>query len=238
MSVGDRVHERRRAAALARHYRDEEGLSIGEIARRLGRADATVKAYLYDPSDASKRPTDSPQERQFWALAGHAHASRSSALAATARGRRSRLPDLSGSGSRRPRRPLRNGGCFRGGPAASDRPTAAPPLLGGAGVRTGRRRALPARPLRESAQRPHRLLLAEAKQSPCPGLARLGEAGRGGHVQWRQLRYSSARSAPASRFRPRSMGRARLRVVGRCSPVGSPPPALLRVPSGHLVEVF
>ena len=32
----DRVHERRRAAALARHYRDVEGLSIAEIARRLG----------------------------------------------------------------------------------------------------------------------------------------------------------------------------------------------------------
>jgi Sigma-70, region 4 len=42
----DRVHERRRAVALARHYRDEEGLSIAEIARRLGRAEATVKAYL------------------------------------------------------------------------------------------------------------------------------------------------------------------------------------------------
>ena len=46
----DRVAERRRAAALARHYRDQESLSIAEIARRLGRAPATVKAYLYDPS--------------------------------------------------------------------------------------------------------------------------------------------------------------------------------------------
>ena len=45
----DRVSERRRAARLARHYRDEEGLSIAEIARRVGRAEGTVKAYLYDP---------------------------------------------------------------------------------------------------------------------------------------------------------------------------------------------
>jgi hypothetical protein len=46
----DRVSERWRAAALARHYRDLERLPIAEIARRLGRAPATVKAYLYDPS--------------------------------------------------------------------------------------------------------------------------------------------------------------------------------------------
>jgi hypothetical protein len=44
----DRVSERRRAAQLARHYRDQEGLTIAEIARRLG-AEGTVKAYLYDP---------------------------------------------------------------------------------------------------------------------------------------------------------------------------------------------
>ena len=42
----DRVQERRRAVALARHYRNEEGLSIADIARRLGRAEATVRAYL------------------------------------------------------------------------------------------------------------------------------------------------------------------------------------------------
>ena len=51
----DRVAERRRAAALARHYRDAEQLPIVEIARRLGRAPATVKAYLYDPTGAKAR---------------------------------------------------------------------------------------------------------------------------------------------------------------------------------------
>jgi DNA-binding CsgD family transcriptional regulator len=48
--VSDRISERRRATQLARHYRDHENLTIAEIARRLGRAEATVKAYLYDPS--------------------------------------------------------------------------------------------------------------------------------------------------------------------------------------------
>src|SRR5215204_3515347 len=51
----DRVAERRRAAALTRHYRDAEELSIAEIARRLGRAPATVKAYLYDPTGEKAR---------------------------------------------------------------------------------------------------------------------------------------------------------------------------------------
>jgi hypothetical protein len=46
----ERGRERRRAAALARHYRDTEQLPIAEIARRLGRAPATIKAYLYDPT--------------------------------------------------------------------------------------------------------------------------------------------------------------------------------------------
>jgi len=51
----DRVVERCRAAQLARHYRDQEGLSIAEIARRLGRAEATIKAYLYDPTGDKAR---------------------------------------------------------------------------------------------------------------------------------------------------------------------------------------
>jgi Homeodomain-like domain-containing protein len=55
----DRVLERRRAVALAQHYREFEGLSIRQIADRLGRSPATVKAYFYDPSDANKRPSDS-----------------------------------------------------------------------------------------------------------------------------------------------------------------------------------
>ena len=51
----DRVSERRRAVQLARHYRDQEGLSIAEIARRLERAEATIKSYLYDPTGAKAR---------------------------------------------------------------------------------------------------------------------------------------------------------------------------------------
>ena len=55
---GDRVGERRRAVALAYYFREAEGLSIAQIAGRLGRSPATIKAYFYDPSDANKRPTN------------------------------------------------------------------------------------------------------------------------------------------------------------------------------------
>ena len=51
----DRVAERRRAVALALHYREAEGLSIAQIADRLGRSPATVKAYFYDPTGAKAR---------------------------------------------------------------------------------------------------------------------------------------------------------------------------------------
>jgi AcrR family transcriptional regulator len=51
----DRVAERRRAVALARHYREFEGLSIRQIAARLGRSPATVRAYFYDPTGEKAR---------------------------------------------------------------------------------------------------------------------------------------------------------------------------------------
>lgn len=51
----DRVTERRRAVALARHFREAEGLSIAQIADRLGRSPATIKAYFYDPTGEKAR---------------------------------------------------------------------------------------------------------------------------------------------------------------------------------------
>ena len=50
-----RILERRRAVALARHYREFEGLSIRQIADRLGRSPATIKAYFYDPTGEKAR---------------------------------------------------------------------------------------------------------------------------------------------------------------------------------------
>jgi AraC-like DNA-binding protein len=49
------VLERRRAVALARHFREAEGLSIAQIADRLGRSPATIKAYFYDPTGEKAR---------------------------------------------------------------------------------------------------------------------------------------------------------------------------------------
>jgi predicted transcriptional regulator len=51
----DRVLERRRAVALARHFREAEGLSVAQIADRLGRSPTAVKAYFYDFSKVTKR---------------------------------------------------------------------------------------------------------------------------------------------------------------------------------------
>ena len=47
--------ERRRAVALGRHFREAEGLSIAQIADRLGRSPATIKAYFYDPTGEKAR---------------------------------------------------------------------------------------------------------------------------------------------------------------------------------------
>jgi hypothetical protein len=49
------VVERRRAVALARHYREFEGLPIAQIAERLGRSPTTIKAYFYDPTGGKAR---------------------------------------------------------------------------------------------------------------------------------------------------------------------------------------
>ena len=54
-SLQQRVSERRRAVALARHLRASEGLSIAAIADRLGRSPATVKGYFHDPDGAKAR---------------------------------------------------------------------------------------------------------------------------------------------------------------------------------------
>ena len=51
----DRMAERRRAVALARHFREREGLSIVQIADRLGRTPATIKAYFYAPTGEKAR---------------------------------------------------------------------------------------------------------------------------------------------------------------------------------------
>ena len=54
----NRVLERRRGVALARHFHDAEGLWIAPDRWALGRArPATIKAYFYDPSDANKGPS-------------------------------------------------------------------------------------------------------------------------------------------------------------------------------------
>jgi transcriptional regulator with XRE-family HTH domain len=70
----DRVAERRRAVALARYYREAEGLSIAQIAQRLGRAPATVRGYFYDPSNANKKTYGHPaRPTPASALGGAAH---------------------------------------------------------------------------------------------------------------------------------------------------------------------
>jgi hypothetical protein len=55
-----RVLERRRAVALAHHYRGFEDLSITQIADRLDRSPATVKAYFYDPTTPARSSGAAP----------------------------------------------------------------------------------------------------------------------------------------------------------------------------------
>ncbi|MGH2904822.1 MAG: hypothetical protein ACRDK7_14765 [Solirubrobacteraceae bacterium] len=50
-----RVSERQRAVALARHLRESEGLSIVQIAERVGRSPATIRSYFYDPDGSTGR---------------------------------------------------------------------------------------------------------------------------------------------------------------------------------------
>jgi AcrR family transcriptional regulator len=49
------VSERHRAVALARHYRETEGLSVAQIAERVGRSPATIRSYFYDPKGMRAR---------------------------------------------------------------------------------------------------------------------------------------------------------------------------------------
>jgi hypothetical protein len=82
--------ERERAAALARHYRRQERLSIPEIAQRLGRAPATVSAYLYDPDGAKARQVKDTYSgfcRVCGARTGGAGPGRSRTLCARCNGR-------------------------------------------------------------------------------------------------------------------------------------------------------
>ena len=50
-----RVIERRRAVALAHHFREAEGLSIAEIAGRLGRSPTTIEGDFDDPTREKAR---------------------------------------------------------------------------------------------------------------------------------------------------------------------------------------
>jgi hypothetical protein len=54
-AVVDRFVERLRAVALARHYREFDGLAVRQIADRLGRSPATVTAYFYEPTGEKAR---------------------------------------------------------------------------------------------------------------------------------------------------------------------------------------
>src|SRR5437588_6950436 len=73
----DRVLERRRAVALAQHYRYAEGLSIAQIADRLGRSPATIKAYFYDPTGDKARAVKARYVGLYRGCGAYTHGRRS-----------------------------------------------------------------------------------------------------------------------------------------------------------------
>ena len=88
----DRVVERQRPVALARHYREAEGLSIRQIADRLGRSPATVKAYFYRPTGekaraVKRRYQGCAEDAARLPLRGAARAARTSTASTAIRGR-------------------------------------------------------------------------------------------------------------------------------------------------------
>jgi hypothetical protein len=90
----ERVTERQRAVVLARHYRDQEHLPVGEIARKLGRTPATISAYLYDPDGEKAKRVKSAYRgvcRDCGAATGGAGPGKSRTLCARCNGRASRI---------------------------------------------------------------------------------------------------------------------------------------------------
>src|SRR6202165_4099119 len=92
-AASERVSERRPAVALASHYREAEGLSIAQIAGRLGRSPATVKAYFYDPTGEKARAV----KARYQGCAGAAARTRSLGTARATRTRTARPATLARS---------------------------------------------------------------------------------------------------------------------------------------------
>ena len=67
-----RVSRASSGGRLARHYREAEGVSIGADRRSLGSLLADGEGVLLRPIVRYQTTYRYPQQRQFWALAGHA----------------------------------------------------------------------------------------------------------------------------------------------------------------------
>ena len=165
----DRVEDRRRAARLARHYRDVEELSIAEIARRLGRAHATVKAYLYDPTGEKARAVQ--RRYQACAAAAARRPPRATARATPTPAARPATPAPSNPNGRA------RACATRCAPGASATAPARPPMTGphprsppwrrGPETAAGRRLARPRhRPLRHVGGRSRRRVRRGERRSP------------------------------------------------------------------------